>query len=257
MSNNVSETFSVDSLSVRVYNSEAELALEAATIVRAYLQEILTPKNLATALLATGNSQLKFLEALISLGNVDWSRLICFHLDEYLGIEPEHKGSFCYYLQEKVEKLVDTRQFHYIQGNCLEPLLECSRYGDVLIARSIDLCFLGIGANGHIAFNEPNVANFNDQNTVKLVKLAEETRLAQINPDYFPNLESVPQYAFTVTIPAICSAKKIICLAPGLNKAAIVKKMLTEPISSDCPVSILRKQTQAILFLDRDSASLL
>jgi glucosamine-6-phosphate deaminase len=257
MSSNASETFLVDSLSVRVYNSEVELALQAATIVRGYLQEILTQKNLATALLATGNSQLKFLQALINLGNVDWSRLILFHLDEYLGIDPEHKGSFCYYLQEKVEKIVNPGQFHYIQGNSLEPILECSRYSNLLMTRSIDLCFLGIGANGHIAFNEPNVANFDDSHPVKIVRLAEETRLAQINSDYFPNIESVPQYAFTVSIPTICSAQKIICLAPGLKKASIVKKMLTQPISTDCPASILRQQAQAILFLDRDSASLL
>jgi glucosamine-6-phosphate deaminase len=252
-----SKTFSVDALSVRVYDSEIELAEGAAQMGQEYLQAILAEKATAAAILATGNSQIQFLEALTILGGVDWSRLSLFHLDEYLGIEADSPASFRYYLRERVEKQVKPAQFHYIQGDALEPLAECDRYTKLLIAQPIELCLLGVGQNGHLAFNEPEVANFHDSHRVKLVKLARQTRIAQVHQGYFPHLEAVPQYAFTLTIPMLASAQKLICLAPGLGKAPIIKKMLTEAISPACPASVLRQYANATLFLDKHSASLL
>ncbi len=249
--------FRVDDLMVQIYNSEAEMAQDAAEIAQKYLQDILTSKDSATILLATGNSQLKFLDALIALGGVDWSRVTIFHLDEYLGISADHAASFRRYLRERVEKRIDPQQFHYIEGDALQPLAECDRYTNLLKAQPIDLCCLGVGENGHIAFNDPSVANFQDSYSVKLVKLDAVNRQQQVNTGYFPNLENVPQYAFSLTIPMICSAKKIICLAPAKRKAKVVKEMLQESISIDCPASILRQQPQATLFLDVDSSSLL
>ncbi|WP_193195838.1 glucosamine-6-phosphate deaminase [Nostoc sp. MG11] len=249
--------FRVDDLFVQIYNSEVEMAQNVAEIAQSYLKDVLTQQDTAAVLLATGNSQLKFLDALIALGGVDWSRITLFHLDEYLGIAAEHSASFRRYMRERVEKRVDPKQFHYIEGDTLQPVAECDRYTKLLQAQPIDLCCLGIGENGHLAFNDPSVANFQDPYSVKLVKLDTVNRQQQVSTGHFPNLETVPQYAFTLTIPMICSAKKIICLAPEKRKAHVVKEILQRSISTDYPASILRQQPQATLFLDVNSAGLL
>jgi glucosamine-6-phosphate deaminase len=197
------------------------------------------------------------LEALIALEGIDWSRIILFHLDEYLGITSDHPASFRRYLRERVEEKVCPQQFYYIAGDTLQPIAECDRYTRLLENQPIDLCFLGIGENGHLAFNDPAVADFQDPAKVKLVKLDDVNRQQQVNTAYFANLADVPQYAFTVTIPMICTAKKIICLAPATRKAQVVKTLLTGNITTNCPASILRQQPQATLFLDVNSASLL
>ncbi|WGV26168.1 glucosamine-6-phosphate deaminase [Halotia branconii] len=253
----VTKFFRVDDLLVQIYNSEVEMAQEVAKITQKYLQEVLQRQDTAAVLLATGNSQLKFLDALIELGGINWSRIILFHLDEYLGITANHPASFRRYLQERVEKRVYPQQFHYIEGDALQPVAECDRYTKLLQAQPIDLCCLGVGENGHLAFNDPAVANFQDPYAVKLVKLDLANRQQQVNTGHFPSIDSVPQYAFTVTLPLICSATKIICLAPEERKAQAVKQMLRESISSKYPASILRQQSQATLFLDINSASLL
>jgi glucosamine-6-phosphate deaminase len=250
-------SFLVDALSVRIYDNPSLLAADAATIAHHYLISLLTEKDSASILLATGDSQIQFLQQLIALGGIDWSKITLFHLDEYLGIAGEHPASFRYYLHEKVEKLVRSRQFNYINGDCLLPIAECRRYGELLQQETIDLCFLGIGENGHLAFNDPDVTDFDDSDAVKLVKLDDRNRQQQFQQGNFPTLASVPQYAFTVTIPAICRAKKIICLASTARKAKIVEEMLTGAIATHCPASILRKQPQATLFLDREAASLI
>ncbi|NDJ25069.1 glucosamine-6-phosphate deaminase [Nostoc sp. B(2019)] len=249
--------FRVDDLLVQIYNSEVEMAQNVAEIAQKYLQDVLTQQDTAAVLLATGNSQLKFLDALTALDGVDWSRITLFHLDEYLGITAEHTASFRRYMQERVEKQVNPKKFHYIEGDTLQPVAECDRYTKLLQAQPIDLCCLGIGENGHLAFNDPSVANFQDPYSVKLVKLDTVNRQQQVSTGHFPNLETVPQYAFTLTIPMICSAKKILCLAPEKRKARMVKEILQRSISTDYPASILRQQPQATLFLDVNSASLL
>ncbi|MFN6569274.1 glucosamine-6-phosphate deaminase [Dendronalium sp. ChiSLP03b] len=249
--------FRVDNLWVQIYNSEAEMAQDVAQIAHKYLQDVLKRQDTAAVLLATGNSQLKFLDALIALGGVDWSRIILFHLDEYLGITADHAASFQRYMRERVEKRVSPQQFHYIEGDTLQPVAECDRYTKLLQAQAIDLCCLGVGENGHLAFNDPAVANFQDPYSVKLVKLDTMNRQQQVNTGHFPNLDSVPQYAFTVTLPLICSAKKILCLAPEKRKARVVKEILQGLVSTKYPASILRQKSQATLFLDINSASLL
>ena len=262
---------SFDDLSVRVYEEDRELAQDAARLAHNYLQSLLQQQEIARVVLATGNSQIKFLEAIttkeldeVQAGSslkvqstLDWSRIIFFHLDEYLGISEEHPASFHYYLHHKVEQKIPLQKFHYLQGDALQPLEECYRYSNLLRQKQIDLCLLGVGENGHLAFNEPTVADFADSRLVKIVKLEETTRQQQVDSCYFSSLETVPQYAYTLTIPAICSAKKILCLVSGKHKAEVVKTILHSPININCPASILRKQKQATLFLDRHSASLL
>lgn len=251
-----SQVVKVDNLSVRVANSPTELAADAANLAQNYLQSLLIQQNTVSMVLATGNSQLEFLAAIIDSNRLDWSRVILFHLDEYLGIAADHPGSFRYYLQQKVERYVHPLAFHYIQGDALQPLAECSRYRQLLQQQAIDLCLLGIGDNGHLAFNEPSVADFNDPYTLKIVKLEAKTRQQQVDGGYFSELAAVPQYAYTLTIPTICSAKQIFCLAGGANKAEVVQKTLTAEITTAYPATILRQQPQATLFCDRDSFGL-
>ena len=249
------KTFQVDALAVRVYRQQKDMAQDVAQIAQKYLQEVLARQPSAAVILATGNSQIEFLEALIALGGVEWPRLILFHMDEYLGIDAGHKASFRRYMRERVEQRVKPRQFHYLEGDALLPLDECDRYTRLLQAQPIDLCCLGIGENGHIAFNDPPVANFTDPHRVKLVKLDQPCRQQQVNEGHFPSLEAVPQYAFTLTIPMLCSARRMLCIAPEKRKAKAVKDTLQGPIDTACPASFLRRQPQATLFLDADSAS--
>ena len=250
-----SKHLQIDCLTVKIYNSPTNLAIGAATSARDYLQSLLDKQETVSIVLATGNSQLQFLDLFVTASDLDWSRIVLYHLDEYLGIAAQHPGSFRYYLQEKVANKINPRQFHFIEGDAAQPLAECHRYTQLLQQQPIDLCLLGIGDNGHLAFNEPSVADKSDRDIIKLVKLETKTRQQQINGGYFPDLQSVPSYAYTLTIPTICQARKIFCLAPGLHKAEVVSKTLKAAISSDFPATILRTQSQAILWCDVDSFS--
>lgn len=245
-----------DNLTIRIAASDSDLTQDIATQTLDYLQSQLAQQETVTIILATGNSQLQFLEKIVSNDNLDWSRIVLFHLDEYLGICADHPGSFRHYLHHKVEKRVSPRMFHYIEGDASQPLNECLRYRNLLQQQSIDLCLLGIGDNGHLAFNEPSVAEFDDPHLIKLVQLETKTRQQQVNGGYFPDFDAVPSYAYTLTIPAICATKKIFCLAGGKHKAGVVNQTLTQKISTNFPATILREQSQATLFCDHDSISL-
>ncbi len=247
----------VDELEVWIYPTQTELSVSVAGEVSSYLNEVLERQGSARVILATGNSQIQFLERLAHRGSVDWSRVTLFHMDEYLGIDCGHKASFRRYLRERVESTLKPGAFHYIEGDAPQPLDECARYADLLNEKPIDLCCLGIGENGHLAFNDPPVANFEDPLSVKLVKLDDACKMQQVREGHFPSLEAVPAYAYTLTIPALCAARRLICLCPETRKARAVRTALREPISTACPASILRRQRHAMLLLDKDSASLL
>jgi glucosamine-6-phosphate deaminase len=251
------KSFVVDLLRVRVYATQDEMVQDGAREVQSYLQQVFLAQGRASAVLATGNSQIKFLEQLVRLGGVDWSKITLFHMDEYLGMPADHPASFVRYMRERVEQLVKPKVFHYLEGDALLPIKECERYTQLLRAQAIDLCCLGIGENGHLAFNDPPVADFNDNRSVKIVKLDDACKRQQAGEGHFPNPESVPSYAFTLTIPALCSAKKMICIVPEKRKAQAVRDALRGPISMACPGSFLRKQAHATLLLDAESASLL
>ena len=251
------QSFVVDSLPVRVYASQDDLSEAVATEVREYLEGVIRRQGSAAAILATGNSQIKFLARLVALGGVDWSKVTLFHMDEYLGISAQHKASFRKYMKERVESLVRPKAFHYLDGEADQPLDEIARYTALLAAQPIDLCCLGIGENGHIAFNDPPVARFDDPHRVKLVKLDDACKMQQVKEGHFASLETVPPYALTLTVPALCVAKKMMCVAPETRKSQAVRDTLKGPISTACPASYLRTQPQCTLLLDRDSAALL
>jgi glucosamine-6-phosphate deaminase len=251
------KTFIADSLPVRVYATQTDLSQDVARFAQRCLKDTLATRGSAAAILATGNSQIKFLDELIRLGGVDWSKITLFHMDEYLGISATHKASFRRYMRERVESRVKPKVFHYLEGDALLPMDECDRYTKLLQTQPIDLCCLGIGENGHIAFNDPPVANFSDKRAVNIVSLDEKCRLQQVGEGHFPGMEAVPQYALTLTIPMLCSAKKMLCIAPEKRKAQAIKDALQGPISTACPASILRRQAHCTLFTDTDSTSLL
>jgi glucosamine-6-phosphate deaminase len=247
----------VDSLQVAIYASHAEMAADAAAQAAEYLRQIIRQKGQATAILASAASQLQFLDRLTAASELDWSRVTLFHMDEYLGITDQHPASFRRFMRERVDQRVRPRAFHYLQGEALEPIKECQRYTALLHAQPIDLCCLGIGENGHVAFNDPPVADFQDPLTVKLVKLDKLCRQQQVGEGAFPTFDAVPQYAYSLTIPALCSAAKMLCIVPERRKAKAVRATLEGPIDQACPASILRRQPHATLFLDAESASLL
>jgi len=247
----------VDELPVRVYAREDDLAADAARMVQTFLGECIAQRGEAFAIMATGNSQIRFLDALIKLGGVDWSKITLFHMDEYLGIDANHKASFRRYMRERVESRVKPKAFHYLEGDADQPLNECSRYADLLQTQEIDLCCLGIGENGHIAFNDPPVAEFDDPWSVKLVKLDLKCRQQQVNEGHFPSVDDMPQFAYTLTIPTLCAVRKMVCIAPEKRKAKAAHDALRETVSTNCPASYLRTQKHALLLLDTDSAALL
>lgn len=253
--NTPTKTFQVDALSVRVHATQAEMAADAAQVAQQFLRETIAARGTAAAILASANSQIQFVEALVRLGGVDWSKVTLFHMDEYLGLDAGHPASFRRFMRERVEQLVRPRVFHYLAGDAMEPLTECERYAGLLRAQPIDLCCLGIGENGHVAFNDPPVADFADPRVVKLVKLDEKCRLQQVGEGHYPNLAAVPQYAFTLTVPALCAAQRMLCIVPEKRKAAAVRETLQGPISPACPASFLRRQAQCTLWLDAESAS--
>ena len=251
------KTFEVDQLPVRVYASQNDLSQDAARIVQGVLVDSIRERSAAFAIMATGNSQIRFLEELIKLGGVDWSKVTLFHMDEYLGIDGNHPACFRRYMRERVASRVNPKAFHYLEGDSEQPLNECARYADLLQAQEIDLCCLGIGENGHIAFNDPHVADFDDPWTVKLVGLDLACRQQQVNEGHFPGVDQMPRYAYTLTIPTLLAVRKIVCIAPEKRKATAVHAALREAVSTNCPASYLRTQAQAVMLLDTDSAALL
>ena len=251
------QSFKADDLSVEIFDTLDDLASDAALEVNSFLRATLKEKSSAAVILATGNSQIQFLKKLVSLEGVDWSKITLFHMDEYLGIDQNHKASFRRYLRERVQTLVQPKAFHFIQGDVDLPLEECDRYERLLTAQPIDLCCLGVGENGHLAFNDPPVARFEEKRLIKIVKLDDACKMQQVKEGHFPSLEAVNPYAFTLTIPALCSARRMICIAPEKRKADAIRNALKGPIATSCPASFLRRQKHCSLLLYHDSASLL
>jgi glucosamine-6-phosphate deaminase len=250
-------SFQVDQLEVRIHPDLSALAQEAAAIAHATLIEAIATRGEAAAILATGNSQIAFLETLSARGGIDWSKVTLFHMDEYLGLADDHPASFRRYMRERIERRVRPKRFHYLAGDADLPISECRRYEAVLRSVTIDLCCLGIGENGHLAFNDPPVARFDDTDWVKIVKLDAACRLQQVGEGHFPSLADAPSHALTLTIPALCAARRMLAIVPERRKAAAVALALRGPIETSSPASYLRRQAHCTLFLDAASASAL
>lgn len=250
-----SRSFRVDALEVRVFATQPELAAAAAADAANCLRAALAQRGLARAILASATSQIQFLAALTAAPDLDWSRVTLFHMDEYLGIADDHPASFRRFLREHVLGRIRPRAFHFVGGDAPEPFREADRYTALIQEAPMDLCCLGIGENGHVAFNDPPVADFEDARTVKLVQLDEACRRQQVGEGCFPTIDAVPRYAYTLTVPALCRAGRLVCVVPERRKAAAVRDTLQGPVSTACPASLLRRQPHGTLYLDQDSAS--
>jgi glucosamine-6-phosphate deaminase len=249
------KTVKYDQLPVAIYKSNEELGQAAALDAREIINKAIDEKGEANIILATGDSQLTFLHALRDLGEIDWSKVNVFHMDEYLGIDPNHKASFPLFLRQHFLDTVNPHSFHPIPGQTEDAEKTCQEYEALLRKYPADLVALGWGENGHIAFNDPPYARFDDPVWVKVVKLAEASRRQQVGEGHFDSLEEVPTQAITLTIPALLAAKAMLCIVPEARKAEAVRACLKDPISEECPGSILRRIDHARLYLDQDSAS--
>ncbi len=247
----------IDQLPVEIHPTNAALGMAAASAAIATIQAAIRDKGHANVILATGNSQLSLFAGLRTTAGVDWSRVRVFHMDEYVGITDQHPASFPRFLREKILNDLRPSAFYPIDGMAPSLEQECARYAELLRQHPADLCCLGYGENGHIAFNDPPFAEFNDPLWVKVVRLAEASRRQQVGEGHYPTLADVPTHAITLTIPALLAARRLLCIVPERRKAAAVKAALTGPITEDCPGSILRTVPHATLYLDADSASLL
>lgn len=244
-----------DDLGVAVFPSNEALGAAAAEEAAAIIGEAVAGRGVANLVLATGNSQLTFLHALRDRAGIPWQAVTVFHMDEYLGLTPGHPASFPLFLRHHLIDAVRPGAFFPVPGNPDDAELACSGYGDLLRAHRIDLCVLGIGENGHLAFNDPPQADFDDPRSVRVVELDPRSRSQQVDEGHFRSLEEVPRRAITMTIPALRSASRLLCLAPEARKAEAVRRSLLGPIDAACPASILRRTPHARLFLDPDSAS--
>lgn len=249
--------FQADHLSVHIHPNREEAGKCAADEAARAIRAAIVRNGAARIILASAPSQNEFLAALRIPEIIDWSRVTIFHMDEYLGLDANNQASFRYYLNEHLIAHITPAQFHAIQGEAEESQAECRRYSELLAQAPIDVVCLGIGENGHIAFNDPPVADFADPLAVKIVELDEACRHQQVNDGCFPNFQAVPRHAITLTVPALMGGREMICVVPGMRKAAAVRATIEDPISTLCPATVIRQHTRAQLYLDPDSASYL
>jgi glucosamine-6-phosphate deaminase len=244
-----------DHLKVRRFATVADLAADAANGAAETITKAQAERGHANVMLATGNSQLAFLDVLTGL-DIDWSSVTVLHMDEYAGVGEDHPASFARYIRHRVVDKVQPAAALLIDGTN-DTDAEIARYTQVLADHPLDLTCLGIGENGHLAFNDPPVADFDDPVDVKEVELDAACRQQQVGEGHFPNIDAVPRTAITLTIPALLRAHRVLAIVPEQRKAEAVRAALTGPITTTCPASILRRNTHATLFLDAESASLL
>lgn len=247
------KSFSKDKLKVEVYQKEAEMGEAAAEYTASSLNKVIIQKGSANLILATGTSQFAMLEALKKM-DIDWKRITVFHLDEYIGLSDGHPASFRRYLRERILDSVSPGKVYLINGDAEDLEKEMAIYQDLLINNPVDFACIGIGENGHIAFNDPPVADFNDPLWVKAVELDEACRRQQMGEGWFPTMADVPEKAITLTIKAILNCRTISCVVPGKRKAEAVFNTLNAEINESCPATILRKHPDTTLFLDSFSS---
>lgn len=247
-------------LKVSVFGNRSEMGLSAATLALKILKKLLKHHDEVNVVFAAAPSQDEFLDALSKMQEVEWHRINAFHLDEYIGLPSNAPQRFSKYLDERIFERVPFKSVNYVvpvglESEPSEKLV--ARYEELLKEYPLHLACIGIGENGHIAFNEPSVADFGDPHLVKVVKLDEKSRQQQVNDGCFENIEQVPTHAITLTIPAIMSSEHIVCVVPGERKKEAVFKTLEGPVTTECPASVLRRHPSANIFLDNKSASLI
>lgn len=243
-------------MKVEVFDSKRELGEAAAREAAAVIREAIDARGRARVVAATGASQFEFLDALTREAGLDWNKVTFFHLDEYVGLSESHPASFRRYLRERLAERVHPGAFHFIDGEAPDPRAECRRLGESISQSGIDVAFVGIGENGHLAFNDPP-ADFETEEPYIVVNLDDDCRRQQVGEGWFKGLDEVPRQAISMSIRQILKARRIICVVPDRRKAEAVRDCLELEVSPLRPASVLQRHEGASLYLDRESASLL
>lgn len=249
--------FQKDKLIVKIYDTRAAAGAAAAREIGETIRALLCEKDELNIVFAAAPSQNETLAALVADGGIEWERINAFHMDEYIGLPKDAPQGFGNFLAERLFGKVPFRSVNRLNGAAPDPSKEAKRYEALLKSHAPDLVVMGIGENGHIAFNDPAVADFHDPLGVKIVGLDEVCRMQQVHDGCFSALCDVPQHALTLTVPMLVSAPHLFCIVPAATKASAVRECLTGEIGEHCPASILRTCGHATLYLDGDSASLL
>ncbi len=240
-----------------IYKTKYQAGKAAATEAAKAIKDAIKQNGQANIILATGTSQLDMLENLITDKGIDWSRVTMFHLDEYIGLPANHPASFRRYLKEHfVDKVPGLKAAHFVQGDADDPKQECLRLDAIIAAHPIDVALVGIGENGHLAFNDPP-ADFQTQQPYIIVELDERCRRQQLGEGWFATLEQVPRRAISMSIRQIMKSDCLIVTVPERRKAEAVKNALEGPVINMCPASILQRHKNCKIFMDEDAASLL
>ncbi len=247
----------VDTLDVKIFETRQEMGQDAARDIHDKIVELLSKKDEINMIFAAAPSQNDVLLSLTQCDDIEWNRINAYHMDEYIGLSKDAPQGFGNFLMEHIFSLVPFKSINLIDCEAKNPQEECERYGKLLCDNPTDIVVMGIGENGHIAFNDPPVADFNDTKIAKPVELDEVCRNQQVNDGCFASIDLVPKYAITLTCPTLMKATYAFCIVPAPTKANAVKWTLTEEISEKVPATILRRHKNAILYLDSDSSKLL
>lgn len=241
---------------VEIHPTPAHLGEAGARLLAQHIKSAVGARGEARIIMATGNSQFPLVDALVGM-DIPWQSVTVFHLDEYVGIQPDHPASFHRWIKERVEDRFQPKTVHYLDGLAGDLDAEIARYEGLLRSAPIDVVCMGIGENGHLAFNEPGDADFGTDARVGVITLQAESRAQQVNEGHFPTLEDVPAQALSLTIPALFASTHQIVSVPERRKAEAVRAALTGAVSEACPASILQERESAVVLLEPESASAL
>ena len=247
------KNFKQDNLLCKVYNTRKEMGMAAAEDVHNKIMELLSEKETINMIFAAAPSQNEVLESLVEKADIPWNRINAFHMDEYIGLSDDAPQRFGNFLRNAIFDKVPFKNVYLIDSSTSSPDVECERYTELLKNHPVDIVCLGIGENGHIAFNDPDVADFHDTALIKVVELDDICRQQQVNDGCFKQIDDVPKTALSLTIPALTSGTYMFCVVPAATKANAVNNTVNGPINEKCPASILRTHENAILYCDSDS----
>jgi len=251
------DSFKINHLNISVYESRQQMGAAAAAAVATEIRRLIAEQGRAAGIFASAPSQNDFLETLANTEGIEWTRVIGFHLNEYLGMEEGAPQSSRKYLLDRLVMRVPMAEFHGLRGEAANPEAVCANYAAKLKSRPPDFAVLGIGENGHLAFIDPLVCDFHDAAAVRIVELDEACRQRQVNDGAFARLEDVPRRALSLTIPTIMACERLFVIVPGGRQQQAVRDAIESAITESCPASILRTHPNAHLFLDREAAALL
>ena len=251
------KTLKKDLLTVNIYSTRDEMGKASASDVKACILSLLEKKETINMIFAAAPSQNEVLAALANDSEIPWNRVNAFHMDEYIGLPADAPQGFGNFLKDHIFRIANFKSVNYINISAPDAEEECRRYSELLAKYPTDIVVMGIGENGHIAFNDPPVADFNDPKAVKPVQLDEICRNQQVNDGCFAHIDQVPKTAITLTVPTLTSGDHLFCIVPAATKAKAVKATVCGEIGEHCPATALRRHKSAVLYLDGDSSSLL